>query len=68
MLNIKTADDARKESIERAERKVEKDILEAQERGEMECNFLTPIPFSIISQLREKGYLVSDDGQFVSWQ
>lgn len=68
MLNIKTANDARKEWIEHAERKVEKDILEAQERGEVECNFFTPIPFSIIKQLREKGYLVSDDGQFVSWQ
>lgn len=67
MLNIITAAEARENWVERAERRVEKHILEAQERGEVECNFFSPVPFSIIKQLREKGYMVSDDGQFVSW-
>lgn len=68
MLNIKTAAEARKEWEERAEREVEKAINEAQECWKTECYFhFTHIPVYIIKQLREKGYLVSDEGDFVSW-
>ena len=67
MLNIISADEARQNYKKLAEKKVENEIREAQERGVTECYFLSAIPFSIIKQLREKGYLVDDDGMFVSW-
>ncbi len=68
MLNIKTAAEARKEWEERAEKVVENAIRSAQERWETECHFYnTNIPSHIIKQLREKGYIVSDEGDFVSW-
>ncbi len=68
MLNIKTAMEARQEWEERAEKEVEKAICDAQERWETECFFYSPLPNSIIKQLREKGYLVTDEGMYVSWQ
>ena len=68
MLNIKTAAEARREWKERAKEEVEKAINEAQERWETECHFYNNhIPTNIIRQLREMGYLVSDEGDFVSW-
>ena len=68
MLNIKTAKEAREEWIERAEKEVEKRIQEAQEQWETECYFFSPLPISIIKQLRKKGYVVTDEGMYVSWR
>ena len=68
MLNIKTAAEAKKEWEERAERKVEEAILNAQENWKTECYFYnTHIPPHIVKELRSKGYYVSDEGDFVSW-
>ena len=68
MLNIKTAAEARQEWDERAEEEDEKAIQKAQDNWETECHFFSPLPIRIIRQLRDKGYLVSDEGMYVSWQ
>ncbi len=69
MLNIKTAEEARQEWYERAEREVEKAINEAQANWEIECVFFSHLPRHITKQLREKGYRISDEenGVYVSW-
>lgn len=68
MLNIKTAKEAKKEWEERAEKEVEKAINEAQKNWQTECHFYhSCIPANLAKELREKGYLVSDEGDFVSW-